>query len=124
MFLNVTQEMTDKWGWSFDTAIAYSKGNFDSFFLPEPAIPDSVTISPDYPGGSSKGAYDFSEIQDYSDLEYLQIEGTLGVRYQIKARSSLYGSVTWMMTDDVKPYVYGDLSGAVWYYALGMTSTF
>lgn len=124
MFLNLSHEMTNKWGWSFDSAFAYSQGTFDSFFLPEPEIPDNVTISPNYPGGTSKGAYDFSEIQAYSDLEYLQFEGTLGLRYRLKAQSSLYGSVTWLMTDDVKPYVYGDLSGAVWYYALGMSTVF
>jgi hypothetical protein len=105
-------------------AVASSQADFGSFMLPEPAIPDSVSISPDYVGGTSKGAYDFSEIQKYSDLDYVQIEGTLGLRYRLRPSSVLYGSMTWLNTDDNQPYVYGDQTGAVWFFSLGMSAVF
>jgi hypothetical protein len=107
-----------------DFAAASSKANFGPFNLPEPSIPDTVSISPDYIGGDSKGAYDFSEIQQYSDLEYLQLETTLGIRYKLRPSWLMYWSVTWMKTEDDQPYVYSDQTGSVWWFSLGMTAVF
>jgi hypothetical protein len=101
-----------------------SQADFDAFDLPEPTgIPEESPISPDR-DGATKGAYDFSMIQEYSDLDYRRVDATLGLRVHYSPRASAYGSVTWMHLDDRQPYVYGDLNGSVYVYALGATMTF
>ena len=63
-------------------------------------------------------------ISDYSDLEYAQLEGTLGVNYKLDSRASVYGSVNLMDLKDDQLYVYGDLSGQIVTYAAGMSVGF
>jgi hypothetical protein len=102
---------------------AISKDRFDPFNLPLPeGIPEEVRISPDR--DPTKGAYDYSMIQEYSDLDYRRLDTTLGLRWTYSPRASVTGSVTWMNIDDKQPYVYSDLSGSVVVYAAGATVKF
>jgi len=74
--------------------------------------------------GNSKGAYDFTAISDYSDLEYKTLEGTFGLNYKLDRKASLYGSVNLVDLQDDQVYVYGDLSGTILTYATGMSVAF
>jgi hypothetical protein len=123
-FVNANVTATKKLNFFLEGVYARSKGSFAPFDLPEPeGIPADVPISPDYAGGS-KGAYDFSGIGDYSDLDYSQFEGTLGVNYKLDRRASVYASVNLLDLEDDQPYVYGDLTGWIKTYAAGMTVGF
>jgi hypothetical protein len=125
VFVNANLTASDKISFFVEGVYSKSKGSFDPFDMPLPDdIPEDVNISPDYPGGSSKGAYDFTVISDYSDLDYTQLEGTVGVNYMLDKAASLYASVNLMDLQDDQVYVYGDLTGSIITYAAGMTMGF
>ena len=85
-------------------------------------IDEEFNISPENP--SSTADYDFSTVNEYSDLDYKQLNGTLGVNYKLDKRAKVYGSVNLMDLQDDQEYVYGDLSGMIVTYAAGMTVGF
>jgi len=92
--------------------MAITKGSFDPFELGEleeaPAHWDN----------------DFSKFGEFSDLEYTQIEFTLGGTYALMPTTALQASVSWMDLTDDQPYVYGDLSGSLLFTRLGMRMRF
>jgi hypothetical protein len=123
-FVNANLTATPRLDIYVEGVLAASKGSFAPFDLPEPeGIPADVEISPDH-AGSSKGAYDFTVISDYSDLDYTQLEGTVGLNYKLDRRAKVYASVNLLDLQDDQPYVYGDLTGAIVTYAAGMTVGF
>lgn len=106
-----------------EVVYAVSQADHDPFDLPTPdGIPEDVNISPGI--DPSKGAYDYSMIQNYSDLDYRRLDATLGVRVHTSPRASLTGSLTLMNLDDQAAYVYGDLTGTILVYAAGATVKF
>jgi len=48
----------------------------------------------------------------------------LGVNYKLDKKATVYGSVNLMDLQDDQPYVYGDMTGMLVTYALGMTVGF
>ena len=97
--------------------------DFDPFELPEPTtIPPESPLSPenDHPITD----YDYSKIGAYSDLDYSQINTTLGINWSVARNRSVYGTVTAMDLTDDQAYVYGDMSGTLIQYAGGMTVNF
>ena len=123
-FLNANLTATDKLDFFVEGVMSMSQGRFAASNLPEPeGIPSDVHISPDHPG-ASKGAYDFTVISDYSDLDYTQLEGTVGANYKLGKRAKVYASVNLLDLQDDQAYVYGDLSGWIATYAAGMTVGF
>jgi hypothetical protein len=64
--------------------------------------------------------YDFSTVNEYSDLEYNQLELVVGGSRQITDMSSAYLKVAYFDLNDERPYTYGDLSGAVVFVASGV----
>jgi hypothetical protein len=112
LFTNATLAPTDEL--SFFTEIVYtlSEGSFHPFHLPEPE---------DQP---SNWDNDFSNVQDYSDLDYTQLTATYGGSFAFSDQARVYGSLTFMDLVDSAPYVYGDLSGTLILYAAGMTVDF
>lgn len=126
IFVNATLKASDKVNFYLEGVYTTAKGYFDSFgdLSPEEgAIHEESIISPEHDGGS-KGAYDFSVISDYSDLDYTTLEGTFGVNYKLDQHARLYGSVNLMDLQDDQAYVYGDLTGAIVTYAAGMSLGF
>ncbi len=124
-FLSANLTASEKVSFFVEGVFSQAKSSFDPFDLPLPeGIPDDVNISPEYPGGTSKGAYDFSVISDYSDLDYTQLEGTLGLNYKLDPTASVYASINLMDLQDDQEYVYGDLTGSIITYAAGMTMGF
>ena len=122
-FLNLNLTASEKVSFFLEGVYALSTGSFSSIgdVTPE-GIDAGVAISPDRT--DSTADYDFSTINEYSDLDYGQLEGTLGVNYKLDAGATVYGSVNVMDLQDDQPYVYGDLTGALVTYAAGMTVGF
>ncbi len=123
-FVNANLTASDKVSFFLEGVYSKAKGSFDPFDMPLPTdIQDEAAhINPDH--ANSKGAYDFSVISDYSDLDYTQLEGTLGVNYKLDQTASVYASVNLMDLQDDQVYVYGDLTGSIITYAAGMTMGF
>lgn len=125
-FVNANITATEKLSFYLEGVYSVATGRFDSFGDLSPAageVPPEISISPEHPG-SSKGAYDFSGISDYSDLDYTQLNGTLGANYRLDKAATVYGSVNLMDLQDDQTYVYGDLTGTIVTYAAGMTLGF
>ena len=122
LFVNASITATEKLNFYLEGVYTNAKGSFDPFDLPTPEIdePDANI----YPDDTSTADYDFSGINEYSDLDYTTLEFTIGTNYRIDDKTSVYGAVNLMdMTDD-QPYVYGDLTGALVTYSAGMTMKF
>ena len=122
-FLNFNWDASAKWSFFLESVYSLSKGSFSAWgdVTPTGTRPDD-NISPENP--NSTADYDFSTVNEYSDLDYAQLEGTLGVNYKLAKRSTIYGSVNMMDLQDSQEYVYGDLTGAIITYAAGMTVGF
>ena len=122
LFVNASITATDKLDFYLEGVYTGSTGSFDPFELPTPDVTD-----PDaniYPDEDSTADFDFSGINEYSDLDYSTFELTVGTNFKLDNTASVYGAVNVMdMTDD-QPYVYGDLSGALVTYSAGMTMKF
>ncbi len=122
--MNVNLTASEKVNFFFEGVYSLAEGSFEPFDLPLPDdIPADIQISPDHVG-DSKGAYDFTVISDYSDLDYTTLEGTLGMNYKLDDKATLYGSVNLVDLQDDQVYVYGDLTGQIVTYAAGMTVGF
>ncbi len=122
-FLNLNRTATEKIGIFLESVYSLSTGSFSSIDNVTPVgIDPHVPISPDNP--ESTANYDYSQIHEYSDLDYSQLEGTLGVNYKLDKKATVYGSVNVMDLQDDQAYVYGDMSGMLVTYALGMTVGF
>ena len=123
LFVNFNLTASDKVSFFLEGVYALSTGSFSSIGNVTPVgIEDTVPISPD--NENSTANYDFSTVNEYSDLDYSQFEGTLGVNYKLDSKASVYGSVNLMDLQDDQEYVYGDLSGMLVTYAAGMTVGF
>ena len=71
-----------------------------------------------------KADYDFSEVGDYSDLKFAQLELSSRVTRRISDRSSVYLGVGYYDLDDKAAYVYGDMTGSVLYTQSGVRVRF
>ncbi len=99
-----------------------AEGRFDPFDLPTPNVTDETAHI--YPDADSTADYDFSMINNYSDLDYSTWEATFGTNYQLDSSAGLYGAINVLDLADDQPYVYGDLSGSLVTYSAGMTMKF
>jgi hypothetical protein len=122
-FLNLNWDASPKWAFFLESVYSLSKGSYAAWGDLTPTdIPADAPISPDNP--ASTASYDFSMVNEYSDLDYQQLEGTLGINYKLDKNAKVYGSVNLMDLQDSQAYVYGDLTGAIVTYAAGMTVGF
>ncbi|PIV80854.1 hypothetical protein COW53_07480 [bacterium CG17_big_fil_post_rev_8_21_14_2_50_64_8] len=123
-FVNANLRASEKVNFYLEGVYSLANGGFDPFDLPLPEdIPADEPLSPDHVG-NSKGAYDFTVISDYSDLESKTLEGTFGLNYKLDRKARLYASVNIVDLQDDQVYVYGDLTGKILTYATGMTVDF
>jgi hypothetical protein len=120
--VNANITATDKMDFYVEGVYTAAEGRFDPFDLPTPDIGD--TDAPIYPDADSTADYDFSGINEYSDLDYATMEGTIGVNYKLDMKATVYGAINVMDLTDDQTYVYGDLSGALVTYSAGMTMKF
>lgn len=122
-FLNANITASEKVTFFLEGVYSLSQGSFSAWGDVTPTdITDDANISPENPASTAN--YDFSQVNEYSDLDYKQLEGTLGVNYKLDKRATVYGSVNLMDLKDDQEYVYGDLTGMIVTYAAGMTVGF
>lgn len=122
VFVNATVQATKKLDFYAEAVYTGAKGRFDPFDLPTPDITDvDANI---YPDADSTADYDFSSINNYSDLDYSTWEATFGANYQLDRLAAIYGAVNVLDLADDQPYVYGDLSGSLVTYSAGMSVKF
>jgi hypothetical protein len=112
MFFNATLNASEKFKFYLDGTYTRSEGSFTSFGELEA---DDQVANQDL---------DFSETDEYSDLDFTLLELIYGVSFQVDTNARLYSSVTYMELTDDQPYVYGDQDGKVTFYSAGMTVGF
>jgi hypothetical protein len=112
VFLSGDFYPNDKWTFGAGGTFSISEAAFDPIEL---ELPEEVV---------AVGDYDYSGIDEYSDLDYRQIELWAKGSREISRNASLYvGGGYFDFTDD-QPYVYGDLSGQVSYLQSGVQVMF
>lgn len=121
-FINTNITMTEKVDLFVEGMLAMSEASFDPFDLPTPDIEETAHISPDNP--ASTADYDYTGMGEYSDLDFNQLEATVGLKYKMDKGSSLYGSINIMDVKDDQQYVYGSMTSTLLTYAAGMSVGF
>ena len=121
-FLNFDWQVSETFKLYLEGQYTKATFGFDPFELPEPSIPADSPISPDNDHPISD--YDYSKIGAYSDLDYSQVNTTVGANWTVARNRTIYGYVTVMDATDDQAYVYGDMSGTLVLYAGGMTVNF
>ncbi len=81
-------------------------------FAPTPGLPLDIFYS-DFEGR-------IGLVENYSDLEYTQINISLGGTYDFTERLYVTAMTTYSDFDSDEEYVYGDESGSVYYGSLGV----
>lgn len=120
-FVNGTWRATEKLSLYAEGVLALTEASFSPF--DQPAVYSDL-VEPSDPSAPRNWDNDYSRIQAYSDLEYTQLEATLGGSYKVAPDWSVYGSVTLMDLQDDQPYVYGDMDGRLVLWSTGMTVGF
>ena len=67
--------------------------------------------------------YDFSEVHEYSELEYTEIRATAGLRYKLNEKLGVFASASLYDVDDDNPYLQ-DATGSVSIYRGGLSWSF
>jgi hypothetical protein len=89
-----------------------AKGSLEMGSMPE--VPSEVTSN------IAAADYDYSYIGQYSDLEYTQMQLTLGAEYAVSNRVSLTGEASYIDLTDDQGYVYGIESGSFYVFRTGV----
>ena len=104
---------------NIDVSITYNhaEASMESISLTEPFTPT--------PGTPLAGFYSDFEgriglVENYSDLEYTQIDLSIGGSYDFTERLYATASATYSDFDSDEEYVYGDESGSAYYGNVGI----
>ena len=89
-----------------------SKGSMKMGEMPQ--IPQEVTDN------IAAADYDFSSINQYSDLAYAQFDVSVGAEYALSPRMSLTADAIYIDLTDDKGYVYGIESGSFYVVRTGV----
>jgi predicted porin len=89
-----------------------SKGTLTMGEMPE--VPQEVTDN------IAAADYDFSSINQYSDLAYAQFDVSVGAEYALSPRVSLTADAIYIDLTDDKGYVYGVESGSFYVVRTGV----
>ena len=89
-----------------------SKGTLKMGEMPQ--VPQEVTDN------IAAADYDFSSINQYSDLAYAQFDVSVGAEYTLSPRLSLTADVTYIDLTDDQGYVYGMESGSFYVVRTGV----
>ena len=79
-----------------------------------PAVPQEVT------NNIAAADYDFSSINQYSNLDYTQFTVSVGAEYMLSPRVSLTADADYSDLTDDKGYVYGIESGSIYVVRTGV----
>ncbi len=122
-FVSANLQATPKVGLFLEGVYTLAEGGYAAWGDVTPTdVPVEAPISPDNPASTAN--YDFSSVNQYSDLDYTQLDLTFGLNYQLDKAAKVYGSVNLMDLQDDQTYVYGGLTGSIVTYAAGMSVGF
>lgn len=93
-----------------------SKGSLKMGEMPQ--VPQEVTDN------IAAADYDFSSINQYSDLAYAQFDVSVGAEYVLSSRVSLTAEATYIDLTDDQGYVYGIESGSFYVVRTGVKMRF
>ncbi len=93
-----------------------AKGSLETGAMPQ--VPSEVTDN------IAAADYDYSYIGQYSDLDYTQVQLTLGAEYAVSSRVSLTGEASYIDLTDDQGYVYGIESGSFYILRTGVKMEF
>ena len=89
-----------------------SKGSMKMGEMPQ--VPQEVTDN------IAAADYDFSAIDEYSDLAYAQFDVSVGAEYELSPRVTLTADATYIDLTDDEGYVYGIESGSFYILRTGV----
>ena len=128
--MNANYQATEKLALSFGVVYNHAEEGMESISLTAPFAPaggplagfynPGPTTSPPAPVASSGWEERISLVEDYSDLEYTQIDLTIGGTYDFSDRLYTSASLTYSDFDSDEEYVYGDESGSSYYGYVGV----
>ena len=109
---NILFLATDRLNLSLKGNYIDSKGSMKMGEMPE--VPQEVTAN------IAAADYDFSSIDQYSDLAYAQFDVSVGAEYMLSSRVSLTADATYIDLTDDEGYVYGIESGSFYVIRTGV----
>jgi hypothetical protein len=125
--LNADYQATEKLSLNFGVIYNNAEGTMDGIALNEPFDPYNNVDDPGLPGANyllGRSYADFEGriglVEDYSDLEYQQIDVTLGGTYSFTDRLYTTAMATYRDFNSDEDYVYGDEDGTAYYGYLGV----
>jgi hypothetical protein len=116
----------------FDGSYTQSEASYQSLsvYAQEQDVIDAFFPSGELPGpGADAGSplhfsdFDFSDVNQYSDLDYVELRSRVGANYLVHSGIRLFASISYADVDDNAPYLQ-DLAGTVWLGRLGAVWSF
>jgi len=120
-FLNGSFYPADKWSFMLGGSIAISKGSFSPIDL---ELTEEAYVAGTDDTKIEHADYDFSEVNDYSDLDFTQLQVWGKGTREILDNASIYVGVGYIDLQDDQPYIYGDQSGELAYVHSGLMFVF
>jgi hypothetical protein len=96
-----------------------AEAEMDGVYLTEPFTPDDIAANAALIGYYSDFEGRITKVENYSDLEYTQIELALGGQYDFNEEFYMTAQAGVDFFDDAEEYVYGDQDGTVYSGYLG-----
>ena len=112
VYLNADLHPTEKCMLALGGTYTMSNGSFGTV---EMELPEETVEHADY---------DYTTVNEYSDLEYSQFEVYAKGSREITDNASLYLGVGYFGLTDDQPYVYGDQTGSAIYVTSGVYAEF
>ncbi len=129
--MNADYQATEKLNMTFGVIFNDAEGYMDDISLSAPFAPAGGALAGFYNPGATPGPpatpvvssgweARIPLVENYSDLEYQQIEVSLGGTYSFTDRLYTTAMATYSDFDAKEDYVYGDESGSAYYGYLGV----
>ncbi len=109
LFTNLEFYPGDKFNMYFKCNYTMAEGSFDTR---EMELPDEVV---------AHGDYDYSIMEEYSDLDQSFYEIGVGGSYRVHSNLSVFADIVYVDFSDDEIFVYGDRSGTFYNAMLGAT---
>lgn len=126
--MSADYQATDQLTLNFGVVYNHAEGSMDSINLTAPFAPAAGTPLAGFYNPTSATAVTAGDgwesriplVENYSDLEYSQLDVTLGGTYNFSERLYTSANLTYSDFDADEEYVYGDESGSAYYAYLGV----
>jgi hypothetical protein len=117
VYLNADFHPVEEWMLTLGGTYTMSKASFGAVDM---ELPEDFDPETDLPHAD----YDYSTVNEYSDLEFSQIDLYAKGSREITENASVYLGVGYFDLADDQPYVFGDQTGSVIYVTSGVYAQF